>query len=140
LDVGVRNAALDFCYTLYTCVGSDKDKLMKLLGPISEKAVPMILHRIKEKEKQRGSEPATEPAPPAQVHTATEAKADPRPTETTRRTERTHSAFSEAVSEPTLTLTPLDDHREGGFRMEDDGDAPFRLEMTPPEGGGSMSM
>lgn len=42
LDVGVRNAALDFCYTLYTCVGSDKDKLMKLLGEISEKAVPMV--------------------------------------------------------------------------------------------------
>lgn len=41
-DVGVRNAALDFCFTLFVCVGSDKSKLMKLLGDIPEKAVPMV--------------------------------------------------------------------------------------------------
>lgn len=27
---------------MYMCGGSDKDKLMKLLGTISEKAVPMV--------------------------------------------------------------------------------------------------
>jgi hypothetical protein len=82
-DVGVRNAALDFCFTLYVCVGryrttpstllvplthsfflplpstlssvlcplsssvfvcSDKSKLMKLLGEITEKAIPMVHH------------------------------------------------------------------------------------------------
>ena len=41
-DVALRNAALDFCFYLYLHVGSNKTKLMKLLGDISEKAVPMV--------------------------------------------------------------------------------------------------
>lgn len=125
---------------------SDKDKLMKLLGPISEKAVPMIMHRIKEKEKQRGSEPTlSHDTTTAPVHTqaltqAPEPKVAPRPVETnTRRADDVHAGYVESVSAPQLTLTPLDDQREGGFYMEDDGDAPFRLEMTPPDGAaGSM--
>lgn len=32
LDVGVRNAALDFCYTLYTCVGRCVLKLSSSLS------------------------------------------------------------------------------------------------------------
>lgn len=64
----------------------------------------------------------------AEVESRTEVQ---RPVQKTSHRQQTESSHEE----PKLTLTPLDSIRAGGFTMaEEDGDAPFRLEMTPPEG------
>mmetsp|Transcript_14415 Transcript_14415/g.21637 ORF Transcript_14415/g.21637 Transcript_14415/m.21637 type:complete len:2162 (-) Transcript_14415:214-6699(-) len=136
-DVALRNAALDFCFYLYLHVGSNKTKLMKLLGDISEKAVPMIDHRIKEKLKG-------EPADVKPVVPAPSQQQRSQPEETTRAESikravspgprRKPAAAAVEEDAPTLSLTPLDTEKAGGFSMGDDMDAPFRLEMTPPEG------
>lgn len=41
-DVSGRSACLDLCYTLYMCLGNDMGKLLKLLGEISERTIPMV--------------------------------------------------------------------------------------------------
>jgi len=50
-DVSGRHACLELCFVLFTSLGSDQGKLMKLLGEISEKSAAMVEERIRQKMK-----------------------------------------------------------------------------------------
>ena len=137
-DVGVRNAALDFCFTLYKQIGYDRKILTKMLGDVSERAVPMIDHRIKEKMKTLEAQGQGQDSTSIigkdkdkikDSKTVTEAKktqstAASSSVPATKQQSQKHTSTESKVTTPVV--------KSSAFVLEDD-DAAFRLEMTPPE-------
>ena len=124
-DVGVRNAALDFCFTLYMTIGYDRKKLTKLLGDISERAIPMIDHRIKEKMKTQDVVDASSVDKSSKASSSTESKT----TSTGALVPKNNAPEPAPISSAPKVTTPV--MKTNNFDLEDD--VAFRLDMTPPE-------
>lgn len=62
-DVSGRHACLELCYVLFSSLGNDQGKLMKLLGELSERSAAMIEERIRQKLKV--TPPVVAPPAPA---------------------------------------------------------------------------
>jgi len=53
-DVSGRHACLDLAFVLFTSLGNDQTKLVKLMGDMSERSVAMVEERIRQKLKGSG--------------------------------------------------------------------------------------
>ena len=67
-DVSGRHACLELCYALFLLLGNDQNKLLKLMGDMSEKSVAMIEERIRQKLKGAASANAPIPSLVKQQH------------------------------------------------------------------------
>jgi hypothetical protein len=115
-DVSGRNACLELCYVLYISLNSDKSKLMKFLGDVSERSASMIEDRFKQKNKLNNTVSAVSAAAKSTLSAINNKSVTP---------ER-NSKKNVKVSPKQVKQSPCDS--EGSYEA-----SPFRLDITPPD-------